>query len=92
MGKSKVVKGYGNTKKSDQDYYVKYHHDHAYIIRDNKLKFNVEVLIGKQTFYCGFHDTRSAEHVCEHIHYIKIWEESKFKLKSKQNRSQLHSN
>lgn len=92
MGKSKVVKGYGKSQEKNLDYYVKYQHDHAFIIRDNKLQYNVEVLIGKQTLYCGFHDTRSADHVCEHIRFVKRWEESKFKSKSNQKGSQMQSN
>lgn len=56
-------------------YYLKYRHDHGFVIGDNKLKHNVEVMIGKQTLYCSFHDTRNAEHGCEHIRFIKMLEE-----------------
>ena len=56
-------------------YYLKYQHDHGFIIGDNKLKRNVEVMIGKQTLYCSFHDTRNSEHECEHIRFIKMLDE-----------------
>lgn len=56
-------------------YYLKYHHDHGFVIGDNKLKLNVEVMIGKQTLYCSFHDTRNAEHECEHIKFINMLNE-----------------
>ena len=56
-------------------YYLKYRHDHSFVIGDNKLKRNVEVMIGKQTLYCSFHDTRNAEHGCEHIRFIKMLDE-----------------
>ena len=52
-------------------YYLKYNHDHSFVIGDNKLKRNIEVMIGKQTLYCTFHDTRNADHGCEHIRFIK---------------------
>ncbi len=52
-------------------YYLKYHHDHAFVIGDKNLRRNVEVMIGKQTLYCSFHDTRNVEPECEHIRYIK---------------------
>lgn len=70
MNKSKSI---GPSKKvnTDQEYYLKYHYDHVFVIRDNKLKYNVEVMIGKKTFYCAFHDTRNEEHACEHIRFIK---------------------
>jgi len=51
-------------------YYIKYQHDHGFVIGDNKLNRNVEVMIGKQTLYCSFHDTRNAERGCEHITYL----------------------
>jgi hypothetical protein len=53
-------------------YYLKYQHDHSFVIGDNKLKCNVEVMTGKQALYCSFHDTRNAEHECEHIRFIKM--------------------
>ena len=56
-------------------YYLKYRHDHGFVIGDNKLKHNVEVMIGKQTLYCSFHDTRNTEHGCEHIRFIKMLDE-----------------
>ena len=56
-------------------YYLKYQHDHGFVIGDNKLKRNVEVMIGKQTLYCSFHDTRNSEHECEHIRFIKMLDE-----------------
>ena len=56
-------------------YYLKYHHDHGFVIGDNKLKRNVEVMIGKQTLYCSFHDTRNTEHGCEHIRFINMLDE-----------------
>ena len=56
-------------------YYLKYRHDHGFVIGDNKLKRNVEVMIGKQTLYCSFHDTRNSEHECEHIRFIKMLDE-----------------
>ncbi len=56
-------------------YYLKYHHAHGFVIGDNKLKRNVEVMIGKQTLYCSFHDTRNSEHECEHIRFIKMLDE-----------------
>ena len=55
--------------------YLKYRHDHSFVIADNKLKRNVEVMIGKQTLYCTFHDSRNAEHACEHIRFIKMLDE-----------------
>ena len=56
-------------------YYLKYQHDHGFVIGDNVLKRNVEVMIGKQTLYCSFHDTRNSEHECEHIRFIKMLDE-----------------
>ena len=53
-------------------YYLKYQHDHSFVIGDNNLKHNVEVMIGKQTLYCSFHDNRNAEHECQHIRFIKM--------------------
>ena len=53
-------------------YYLKYQHDHGFVIGDNKLNRNVEVMAGKQTLYCSFHDTRDEERVCEHIAFIKM--------------------
>ena len=47
----------------------------VFVIGDNKLKRNVEVMTGKQTLYCSFHDTRNAEHGCEHIRFIKMLDE-----------------
>ena len=52
-------------------YYLKYQHDHSFVIGDNNLKQNVEVMIGKQTLYCSFHDNRNAENECQHIRFIK---------------------
>ena len=56
-------------------YYLKYNHDHSFVIGDSKLKRNVEVMIGKQTLYCSFHDNRNAEQGCEHIRFIKMLNE-----------------
>ena len=56
-------------------YYLKYQHDHSFVIGDNKLKRDVEVMIGNQTLYCSFHDTRNSEHGCEHIRFIKMLDE-----------------
>ena len=56
-------------------YYLKYQHDHSFVIGDNKLKRDVEVMIGNQTLYCSFHNTRNAEHGCEHIRFIKMLDE-----------------
>jgi len=56
-------------------YYLKYQHDHSFVIGDNKLKRNVEVMTGKQTLYCSFHDTRNAEHECEHIRFVSMLDE-----------------
>ena len=56
-------------------YYLKYHHDHAFVIGDKNLRRNVEVMIGKQTLYCSFHDTRNVEPECEHIRFIKMLDE-----------------
>lgn len=53
-------------------YYLKYQYDHGFVIGDNKLNRNVEVMIGKETLYCSFHDTRKEERGCEHITYIKM--------------------
>ena len=53
-------------------YYLKYQHDHSFVIGDNKLKRNVEVMTGKHALYCSFHDTRNVEHGCEHIRFIKM--------------------
>ena len=65
-----------STQQQIMDYYcLKYHHDHGFVIGDNKLKRNVEVMIGKQTLYCSFHDTRNSEHECEHIRFIKMLDE-----------------
>ncbi|MDF0682493.1 MAG: hypothetical protein P0116_16165 [Candidatus Nitrosocosmicus sp.] len=72
MNKSKSILSSNN--KCDQDYYVKYRQDHVYVIRDNKLKYDIEVMIGKWTFYCAFHDTRNSKHVCEHIKFIEMWD------------------
>ena len=72
MSKSKSVRS--SINKDDQDYYVKYRHDHVFVIRDNKLKYDIEVMIGKRTLYCAFHDTRNSKHVCEHIRFIKMWD------------------
>lgn len=56
-------------------YYLKYRHDHSFVIRDNKLNRNVEVMIGKRTLYCSFHDTRNPDRGCDHITYVKILSE-----------------
>ena len=56
-------------------YYLKYQYDHVFVIGDNKLKLNVEVMTGKQTLYCSFHDTRNAEHECEHIRFVSMLDE-----------------
>jgi hypothetical protein len=65
-----------NTRQQIMDYYyLKYQYDHGFVIGDNKLKCNVEVMIGKQTLYCSFHDTRDAQHGCEHIKFIKMLDE-----------------
>lgn len=61
MDKSKFDRSSKN--KADQDYYVKYRHDHVFVIRDNKLKYYIEVMIRKRTFYRAFHDTRNSLHV-----------------------------
>ncbi len=62
-----------STRQQTMDYYyLKYQHDHSFVIGDNKLKHIVEVMIGKQTLYCSFHDNRNAEHECEHIRFIKM--------------------
>ena len=67
-----------NTRQQIMDhYYLKYQHDHAFVIGDNKLKRNVEVMIGKQTLYCSFHDTGNTEHGCEHIRFINMLDELK---------------
>ncbi len=56
-------------------YYLKYQYDHGFVIGDNKLNRNVEVMIGKQTLYCSFHDTRNTERGCEHITYLNMLNE-----------------
>ena len=66
---------FGNQQQIMDYYFLKYKHDHSFVIEDNKLKRNVEVMIGKQTLYCSFHDTRNAEHSCEHIRFIKMLDE-----------------
>jgi hypothetical protein len=58
--------------KNDLDYYVKHRYDYIFVIGDNKLKHDIEVIVGKRTFYCAFHDTRNSKHVCEDIRFIKI--------------------
>ncbi|VFJ12641.1 hypothetical protein [Candidatus Nitrosocosmicus franklandus] len=55
--------------------YMKYRYDHVFVIGDNKLKHNVEVMIGKQTLYCSSHDTRTSEQECEHIRFVKMYKE-----------------
>lgn len=72
MSKSKSVRSSKN--KDVPEYYVKYRHDHVLVIRDNKLRCDIDVMIGKLTFYCAFHDTRNSKHVCEHIRFIKMWD------------------
>ncbi|HKR73862.1 MAG TPA: hypothetical protein VJR94_07090 [Candidatus Nitrosocosmicus sp.] len=57
--------------------HLKYQYDHAFVIGDNNLKHNVEVMIGKQNLYCSFHDIRNAENQCEHIRFIKMLDETK---------------
>ena len=65
-----------STQQEIMDYfYLKYNHDHSFVIGDSKLKRNIEVMIGKQTLYCSFHDTRNADHGCEHIRFIKMLKE-----------------
>lgn len=54
------------------DYHLKYHYDHVFVIGDDRLKQNVEVMIGKRTLYCAFHDTRNSEHDCEHVRFIQM--------------------
>jgi hypothetical protein len=62
-----------NTGQQIMDYYyLKYEHDHSFVIGDNRLQHNVEVMIGNQTLYCSFHDSRNAENGCEHIRFIKM--------------------
>ena len=56
-------------------YYLKYQHDHSFVIGDNKLNRDVEVMIGNQTLYCSYHDTLNTEHGCEHIRFIKMLDE-----------------
>jgi hypothetical protein len=56
-------------------YFLKYRHDHSFVIGDNKLKHDVEVMRGIQRLYCTFHDTRNEEHRCEHIRFIKMLDE-----------------
>lgn len=77
MSKSKYVKF--SKSKLDQDYYVKYRHGHVIVLRDNKLRYDIEVMIGKRTFYCTFHNTYNAKHICKHIRFIKMWD-SKIKV------------
>ncbi|MDR4491487.1 MAG: hypothetical protein R2685_11390 [Candidatus Nitrosocosmicus sp.] len=55
-----------------EDYHLKYHYDHVFVIGDDRLKQNVEIMIGKRTLYCAFHDTRSSEHDCEHVRFIQM--------------------
>lgn len=57
--------------------YLKYQYDHVFVIGDNNLKHNVEVMIGRQNLYCSFHDIRNAEYQCEHIRFIKMLDEIK---------------
>ena len=56
-------------------YYLKYQYDHVFVIGDNRLKQNVEVMVGKRTLYCAFHDTRNSEYDCEQIRFIKELDE-----------------
>ena len=58
-------------------YYLKYQYDHVFVIGDNKLKLNVEVMTGKQTLYCSIHDIRNAKNECEHIRFIRMLDEIK---------------
>ncbi len=62
-------------RQTTYDYYLKYQYDHVFVIGDNKLKHDIEVMIGKQTLYCAFHDARNTEHVCEHIKFIDMLNE-----------------
>ena len=64
---SKTKSDSSSKNKDDHNYYVKYRYDHVYVISDKKLKFDIEIMIGKRTPYCAFHDTRNSKYVCEHI-------------------------
>ena len=61
-------------------YYLKYQHDHSFVIGDNKLKRDVEVMIGNQTLYCSFHDTRNSEQDANILDLSKCWMKYKISL------------
>ena len=68
--------GSSGSQQQIKDYcYLKYQYDHVFVIGDNRLKYNVEVMIGKQTLYCSLHDTRNGQQECEHIRFTKMFEE-----------------
>jgi hypothetical protein len=64
----------GSQQQIKNYHYLKYQYDHVFVIGDNKLKHNVEVMIGKQTLYCSLHDTRNGEQECDHIRFTKMFE------------------
>ena len=37
---------------SGDNYFLKYYYDNVFVVGDNELKQNIEILIGKQALYC----------------------------------------
>ena len=57
------------------DYFLKYQYDNAIVIGDNKLKENIEILIGKRGIYCKYHDTRRCDQNCGHMMFALMAKE-----------------
>lgn len=67
--------GKQNIQEKDDDYFLKYQYDNALVIGDNKLKENIEILIGTRGIYCKYHDTRGYDQKCEHIKFALMAKE-----------------
>lgn len=61
---------------SGDNYFLKYYYDNVFVVGDNELKQNIEILIGKQALYCTYHDTRDAKQECAHTKFVRVLDES----------------
>lgn len=73
MSKSEPTKS--SNSQINNNYFLKYYYDNVFVIGDNELKQNIEIMIGNLGLYCVYHDTWNQKQECEHIKFIDALKE-----------------
>lgn len=66
LQKSKSESSDSTNSPINKDYFLKYDYNSAYVIGDNELKQNIEILIGTNGLYCAYHNNHNQKKIVEY--------------------------